>query len=461
MAAPHRYLTIALMPLRVWRAAGVVAAAVASIAWGRAVAQSATVSVRGLAYDSLRKAPLRNAIVTVAGSGARATTDEQGRFILDGIEPGVRTFSAQHEILDSMGISGVTAKSTVTDGQTTVLLAVPSFATLWRAACGATPVPRDRGFIYGTVRDAVGLGPVASATVDLTWLDIEASKEAGIRQRRWRGHAQTDSTGSYTICGTPTVEGLRMQAIADSGASGIVDLFGSALSVQRRDLVLGPVSDADLTRRATITGLVTDDRGTPFANARVLVDEFGEMRSGADGRVLLRNVPAGTRQVEVLAIGRMPFSTVVELAAGDTATFTAALRTITTLDVVRVMGTRRQRRMVEEFESRRQNGAGYVLDSTELAQRGRLSSAFEGFPSVEVRSTRGQFTVTFPGPNGNRCVPVVFIDGRKTDLDELNMLRIGEIAAVEVYPHRMSAPAEFLSKDRCGSVVVWTRWAFA
>jgi hypothetical protein len=251
-----------------------------------------------------------------------------------------------------------------------------------------------------------------------------------------------------------------MQALSDSGASGIVDLFGSALRVQRRDLVLGPVSDSDLTRRATITGQITDDRGSPFADARVVVDEFGEMRSGADGRVVLRNVPAGTRQVEVLAIGRMPVSVVMELAAGDTGTFAVSLRAITTLDVVRVTGTRRQRRMIQEFESRRQNGAGYVLDSTDLAQRGRLSSAFEGFPSVEVRSTRGQFTLTFPGSAGDRCVPVVFIDGRKTDLDELNMLRIGEIAAVEVYLRRVSAPAEFLSSDRCGSVVVWTRFAF-
>ena len=448
------------MPLRVRRAAEIIAATIALTAWSQAGAQSATVAVRGLAYDSLRRAPLRNAVVTVAGSDARATTDEEGHFTLDGIEPGVHTFSAQHGMLDSIGLSGVTAKGTVTDGRATVVLAIPSFATFWRAACGATPVPRDRGFIYGTVRDAVGLNPVSNATVDLSWLDIEASKETGIRQRRWRGHAQTDSSGSYTICGTPTVEGLRMQALADSGASGIVDIFGSALRVQRRDLVLGPVSDSDLTRRGTITGIVTDDRGLPFADARVMVDEFGEMRSGADGRVVLRNVPAGTRQVEVLAIGRMPFSVVVELAAGDTAMFAASLRSITTLDVVRVTGTRRQRRMVEEFESRRQNGAGYVLDSTALAQRGRLSSAFEGFPSVEVRSTRGQFSLTFPDSRGARCAPVVFIDGRKTDVDELNMLRIGELAAVEVYPRRASAPAEFLSKERCGSVVVWTRWAF-
>jgi hypothetical protein len=428
---------------------------------GRAEGQSATVSVRGFAYDSLRHAPLRNAIVTVAGSDARATTDELGRFTIEGVEPGVHTFSAQHATLDSIGLSGVSIRTNVTDSQASVRLSIPSFETFWRTACGAIPAPRGRGFMYGTVRDAAGLGPVANATVELTWLDIEASKETGIRQRRWRGLAHTDSTGSYTICGTPTVEGLRMQALSDTSASGIVDVYGSALRVQRRDLLLGPVSDSDLTRRATVTGLITDERGSPFAGARVLADEFGEMRSGADGRVVLRNVPAGTRQVDILAIGRMPVSLVLELAAGDTATFAASLRAITTLDVVRVTGSRRQRQMLEDFESRRQKGTGYVLDSTDLAQRSRLSSAFEGFPSVEVQSRGGQFSLTLPGQAGNRCVPVVFIDGRKTDLDELNTLRIGEIAAVEVYPRRMSAPAEFTSKDRCGSVVLWTRFAFS
>jgi hypothetical protein len=57
-------------------------------------------------------------------------------------------------------------------------------------------------------------------------------------------------------------------------------------------------------------------------------------------------------------------------------------------------------------------------------------------------------------------VPAVFIDGRKSDLDQLGMLRIGELAAVELFPRRMSAPPEFLANDTCGSIVVWTKWAF-
>ena len=447
------------MRIRVWSAALSALAIVAAIEPPRIDAQS--VSIRGIAFDSLRGAPLRNALVTLAGSQARVTTDDLGRFSIDRVAPGVHMFSAQHPAIDSIGLSGITARVAITDAETPVRLTIPSFSTFWRTACGNTPIPRTGGFVYGTVRDANGLGPVSNSRVDVSWIDLRATNVRAISQQRWRGEARTDSTGSYTICGTPDVDALRMQAASDSGASGIVNVYPSSLRVQRRDFLLGPVNDSDLTRRAAISGRVTDENGAPLQDVRVFVDEFGEMRTDAKGTVLLRSVPAGTRQVEVLALGRTPVTLILELTAGDTASFTASMRRLTTLDVVRVTGTRRQRKLIEAFDSRRRAGFGFALDSSDLAARGRLSSAFEGFPSVEVKYSSSQFSLTFPGLNGTRCTPAVFIDGRKTDIDELNMLRVGELAAVEVYPHRMSAPAEFLTSDRCGSVAVWTKWAFS
>ena len=57
-------------------------------------------------------------------------------------------------------------------------LAIPSFATLWRTACGNTPVPASGGFVYGTVRDANGLGPMSDVAVEVSWLDLQATKRA-------------------------------------------------------------------------------------------------------------------------------------------------------------------------------------------------------------------------------------------------------------------------------------------
>ena len=443
--------------MRVWRAAAVAAVILATEPL-RIGAQS--VSIHGIAFDSLRGVPLRKALVTISGSQSQATTDDGGRFSLDGVGLGAHTINAQHPSIDSIGLSGIAARVNVADSKAMVSLAIPSFATLWRTACGDTPIPSQGGFVYGTVRDANGLGPMPDVAVEVSWLDLQATKGA-LRQRRWRGQALTDSTGSYVVCGLPAVDGLRMQAGSDSGASGIINVFPSSLRMQRRDFLLGPTRDSDLTRRSTITGRVTDENGNPLIDARVFVDEFGEVRSNAEGNVVLRSVPAGTRQVDVLAIGRIPVSIVLELTAGDTATFTASMRKVTTLDVVRVTGTRRQRVLVEGFETRRKRGFGYVLDSAQLSTRGRLWSAFEGFPSIEVRVRGGDFSLFFPGAQGGQCTPGIFVDGRKTDIAELNMLRVGELAAVEVYPHRMSTPAEFLTSERCGSVAVWTKWAFS
>jgi protocatechuate 3,4-dioxygenase beta subunit len=443
--------------MRVWRITAI-AAVILSAEPLRIGAQSA--SVRGVAFDSLRGVPLRRALVTISGSSAQATTDALGRFSLDSVAPGPHIINAQHPAIDSIGLSGIAARVTVAGVETTANLAIPSFSTLWRTACGNTPVPATGGFVYGTVRDASGLAPVSDAAVDVSWIDLSATK-VSVSQKRWRGQALTDSTGSYAVCGLPAADGLRMQAGSDIGVSGIVNVFPTSLRIQRRDFLLGPASDSDLTRRSTITGRVMDENGDPLTDARVLVDEFGEVRSAADGSVLLRSVPAGTRQVDVRAIGRMPVSIVLELTAGDTASFTASMRRVTTLDVVRVTGTRRQRVLVEAFEKRRTSGFGVVLDSADLSMRGRLWSAFEGFPSVEVRVRSGDFTLLFPGAQGGRCAPSIFIDGRKSDIMELNMLRIGELAAVEVYTHRMSTPAEFLTNERCGSVAVWTKFAFS
>jgi hypothetical protein len=115
-------------------------------------AQSApTVRVQGVVYDSLRSRPLAGAIVTLSGDSRITRSDSRGRFVFDSVPPGARTFAAQHAALDSVGFSGISARVTVTDGAKPIVIAAPSFASLWRTACGPTRPPKDSGFVYGTV----------------------------------------------------------------------------------------------------------------------------------------------------------------------------------------------------------------------------------------------------------------------------------------------------------------------
>jgi hypothetical protein len=189
------------------------------------------------------------------------------------------------------------------------------------------------------------------------------------------------------------------------------------------------------------------------------MDEAPEVRTGASGRFTIPGVPAGTRQVEVLAIGMLPVVAAVDVVADSTTALAAELRKVTTLDVVRVTGSRHMRRLLREFEERRRTGFGYFVDSTSLAARGTLSSVFFEAPSTRVEQLGvNRILVTLPATAGGRCAANVVIDGFKADHDQLNTLLPSDLAAVEVYPRRFSVPMRFMTNDACGAIVVWTKW---
>lgn len=435
--------------------------AVALVAAAPVRAQRSVV-VRGVAFDSVRGAPLPGAVISMGGDARTVRADARGRFELDGVAPGPHTFSAQHAALDSLGFSGITARTTVTDGRDEIRIAGPSFATLWRSVCGTNRIPKDSGFVYGTIRDAATQRSAPNATVDVTWLDLRVDRDRHISQNRYRAQTRADTTGNYYICGVPRETGARIRAATDSATSGLIDLSSSTLRVQRRDLTLGAVGDSGVRQTGIVAGLVADSAGRPVADARVLADGVAELRSGPDGRFLLRGVPVGTRQVEVLAIGMSPVVTAVDVSPVDTASVLATMRRVTILDVVRVTASPQVRRLVRDLEERRTNGMGYVRDSSEIANHGSLSSVLFEFPSVRVerKNAAGDFIVTLPGTGSSRCLANVIVDGQKSDFDQLNFLRPADIAAMEVYPRRMSLPMQFMRFDDCGAIIVWTKWAF-
>jgi hypothetical protein len=419
-----------------------------------------TLVIRGVAYDSVRGAPLPGAVISMAGDARTVRADGRGRFELEGVTPGPHLFSAQHALLDSLGFSGITVRANVTDGRDEVRIAGPSFATLWRSVCGTNRIPKDSGFVYGTVRDAAAQTPVPNAIIDLTWLDISVDRARHISQNHYRARTQSDTTGSYYICGVPRETGTRIRAATDSAISGLIDLAGGSLRVQRRDLTVGVVGDSGAKQTGIVAGLVADSIGRPVGDARVIADGAAELRSGADGRFIVR-VPVGTRQVEVLAIGMSPVVTAVDVSPVDTASVLATMRRITMLDVVRVTASPQVRRLVRDLDERRRTGMGYVRDSSEIANHGTLSSVLFEFPTVQVsrKNVAGDFVATLPGTGASRCLANVVIDGQKSDFDQLNFLRPADIAVMEVYPRRMSLPMQFIRFDDCGAIIVWTKWA--
>jgi carboxypeptidase family protein len=436
------------------RRALIMVAAPAVLLASRVGAQGVT--VHGVAYDSLHNARLAGAFIAIAGTSRTALSDAQGVFAFDSVAPGTYRFVMQHDALDAIGMSGVSSRVVVSDGRDTVRIAVPSFAQLWRTACGSSP-PADSGMLFGTVRDGVSRRQ-RRASVRASWIDVGFDKTTGVNQKSWHFDVASDSVGGYVLCGVPRSTGIEIVATTDSTMSGKVNLAPlDKERIARRDLMLGAPRALDASTRGVVTGTVTGDNG-PIADARVFTDSTKEVRTAGNGRFVLRNVPVGTQQIEVRAIGLAPASSIVDVVASDTSRVDVHLGKVTLLDSVRVTGEAiARRRLVTQFMERRRAGIGYFRDSTQLTRFNTLEGMFADMPSAKVQSKRGKYGMALSIQLG-ACNPVLWIDRVRVDgFDELNRFRNDDIAALEVY-RKGEVPAEFNPKGGSGcAVVVWSK----
>jgi hypothetical protein len=440
----------------------IVYALIVGLALSRSVgAQPGKVRVRGVVFDSLRREPIRNAFVSMAGTEQVATTDSRGRFHFDSVLPGVHSVTAQHPLLDSIGLSGLSTHATVTDGHDEVSLAVPSFPTLWGVACGGGRVPKDSGIVYGTIRDASSGTPAANVKVELSWSDLLLDNKRHVVQRRWRIETRSNSVGGYAVCGVAPDLGIQVHAGADSSESGVIDLPPLATRVQRRDLLVGSGASTDSSHGGTITGLVTDQTGQPVADARILMDQIPAIRSDADGRFMLRDVPTGTRQVEIFAIGTSPLLEIVDVVPGTPATIQATLRRVRTLEAMRTEANRGARVFASEFNERRRQGFGYVRDSSEIGKYDQFVNVLRDVPSMNVQYRGSVLSISVPDGKGRSCAPDVWIDGAHAGFGNLIDLSPKEVGGVEVYPRAAHIPPRFVPpgiQPECGIIVVWTKY---
>lgn len=441
------------------------------VSTGSAVAQAQRpVTVNGVAFDSLRGAPLANAFVILTERGKSTTSDERGRFRFDSIPPGAYTFAMQHAVFDSLGLSGATTRATVTDGKALVTLAVPSFNTMWKAVCATTaPLARDTGFVYGTVRDAISRKAVSQAWVALSWTDLvkldPTKKSTNITQRRYNSEVQADMQGNYAVCGVPSGLALTVRAFVGTNTTPTVTMSSSADRVRRVDMVLGGTTAADAQRRGIVRGQVTDSAGRGMRDIRVAIGDV-EARTDVDGGFLLRSVPAGTRQIDATAVGYNPTSAAVDVFADDTTRVQLTTFRVAALDTMRVRGvSARGRVRMMEFEARRVRGFGTYLDSVAIAKRATVSAALQGVPGVTVENLTAngrRFNLYLPSTGLGNCLATLVLDGvQQQDTEVFNTLSPTDLAVIEVYQQRSTVPSEFQrAQQTCGAVVVWTKRAF-
>jgi hypothetical protein len=347
-------------------------ALVVSILHAASLQGQGTTGIRGQVYDSLRGQPLALAFVSIVGTGRTATADSLGRFQFDDVKPGKYRILAQHDVVDALGLGAVGTMITVDGRRSDIIVAIPSFATLWRAACGkAPPSSLDSGFVFGTAKGGRGTGKV-----EASWVDLDINKATGLSQKGWKLETKSDSSGNYALCGVPTTTGLSVRAVDDHGESGWVDVLPlSGARIARRDLQLAARNDT--TRRlasASLRGRVlADSSRQPIPGADISIPELGlSVSANQAGDYVINDVAPGTRTVTVKRIGYAPLDRRVEFVPGKTIEETVTLQRIVVLDSMNVTArTRPIDEPMRVFEENRKRGFGTFVTRTELDTKWR------------------------------------------------------------------------------------------
>ena len=504
------------------------------------------VRVNGSVLDSLTNTPLAAASVRfvredVPGSASvAARTDAEGRYEIS-LAPGRWLVGIEHPHLDSVGVTLPARRVEIPAKPSFKLaLATASARTLTRAYCGAG-ARDDAAVVVGLVQAAGSGAPLDSADVLVQWSNLRFAR-GGVTLSAPTLTARTDRYGWYVLCGSPQHADVVAWAERGPAATGLVEAHTSD-GPMRLDLWLDPASTLDARapdsadaarssrdaarRRPSIRAggvrlraQVTDASGKPVPGARARVVGHRFAIGDQTGTVVLDSLPGGSQTLEVRALGFVPFTREVHLAAGDSALDIIALTSVKSLlDTVRVTAGRVYAADATGFEFRRKTGVGSYITREEIdrLQPFNFASLMQTRAAVNVSDDHfGDQHIQMKAPWGGACFPAVWVDGEvvvypagpssgefMTGLSkgaaaggtlgadaqgnqvssgggsgvapgapasepqgivELNWLvRPDEIEGVEIYRRPMEVPPRFVvgGYQGCGAIVIWTRWRTA
>jgi hypothetical protein len=203
-----------------------------------------------------------------------------------------------------------------------------------------------------------------------------------------------------------------------------------------------------------------------------------QTRTNERGDFTLTELPAGTRVLEVRAVGFYPIDLPVDIVDGAAPVAITLSTFQEVLDVIRVTARRVYQRDYAGWETRRKTGAGQYFDAADLARTNAVlvSDIFRLAPGVRLERNGVDTRITMRGTTSPSCTPSVFIDGAminlrdrgidrqstdrlsaSTTIDIDEWVRVADVVGIEVYASGM-VPGEFQNAfDGCGAVLVWTK----
>jgi hypothetical protein len=446
-------------------------------------ARTQVTRLRGLVYDSVAALPLAGAHVELVNLDDRSrvlfstTSDSLGLFVLDSIVRGRYIAGFLHPMLDSLGLAIAQRLLTITtDGEIRFDLAVPSPERIEGALCGAQD-KNTNGAVIGYVLNSHSFLPVDSTIVIAEWAEIIFGK-TGIAREVLSRRATTDANGWFVVCGVPAASSVILRAVSGSDTSGAIELDVPKSRIARRNLYIDhwapldgaahlvqPTDRGAIEKRfgAALTGWVRTEDGVPIPGARVRVYNSDVVAiTNDEGAFQLAGIPGGTQTLNTRAIGFVPDDRPVDLTDRHVPVVIGLLAIRRFLDTVHVRAARSTLMSAVGFDERKRGGAGQFFTANDIARfrPHEISDVLRHVPGISVSTDNQQNTKIRMRGEMESCTPAIFLDGKQLinwELSDVNSLVEPEtVGAMEVYTPAMT-PAEFRTRQGCGTILLWTR----
>jgi hypothetical protein len=228
--------------------------------------------------------------------------------------------------------------------------------------------------------------------------------------------------------------------------------------------VAGSVAHAQ--HQGALRGVVRDSSGAPIKDADVgILARHLLTRTDAEGRFLMRRVPAGEFEVSVRRLGFEPRLLTVNISGQGTDSLHVVLAPRAQL-LGGVEISERERRVwldLEGFYRRRIRGIGQYVTRDEFRNTGTVTDMLRTVPGLQIVQRRGaRRGVRFQSTSltGGDCMPMIWLDGQKAPRMEVDDVPVHDVEGIELYSGPSTTPQQFSpdnTRNTCGTIVIWSR----